>query len=238
MIATRLSRVPPFERGLTLGDFLVPIRLGERAAVWQRNVFMILVGTALITLGAYVSFNVPQFAIGNVYVPANPFVPFSLQTFGVLFVGATLGFRRGLASTLLYLLIGAIGLPVFALDAKTGLHASGLVTIATVRDGQLVLGATGGYLVGFVFAAGAVGRLAELGWDRNLRGSIAAMLIGSLFIYAIGLPWLAIAAHLDVATTLQFGIWPFIPGDLVKLLVAAGLLPVGWRLVSRRPHDL
>lgn len=238
MIATRLSRVPPFERGLTLGDFLVPIRLGERAAAWQRNVALIIVGAALITLGAYVSFNVPQFALGNFYAPANPYVPFSLQTFGVLFVGATLGFRRGLAATLLYLLIGAVGLPVFALDAATGRHASGLATIATIRDGGLVLGATGGYLVGFVLAAGAVGRLAELGWDRNLRGSIAAMLFGSVLIYAVGIPWLAMAAHLDVSTTLQFGLWPFLPGDLVKLLVAAGLLPVGWRLVSRRPHDL
>lgn len=216
---------------------MVPIRLGERAAVWQRNVLMILVGTGLITLGAYISFNVPQIAIGNVYLPANPYVPLSLQTFGVLFVGATLGFRRGLASTLLYLLLGCVGLPVFAVDAN-GVHASGLATIATVRQGSLVLGATGGYLIGFVVAAGVVGRLAELGWDRNLRGSIAAMLIGSAAIYAVGLPWLAIAAHLDVATTLTFGLWPFIPGDVVKLLVAAGLLPVGWRLVSRRPHDL
>jgi biotin transport system substrate-specific component len=64
------------------------------------------------------------------------------------------------------------------------------------------------------------------------------MLIGSVAIYMVGLPWLAIAAHLDVATTLRFGLWPFIPGDVVKLLVAAGMLPVGWRLVSRRPHDL
>ena len=56
MIATRLSRVPPFERGLTLGDFLVPIRLGERAAIWQRNLLMVLVGTALMVVGAYVSF--------------------------------------------------------------------------------------------------------------------------------------------------------------------------------------
>lgn len=237
MIATRLSRIPPFERGLTLGDFLVPIRLGERAAVWQRNVLMILVGTGLITLGAYVSFNVPQIALGSVYLPANPYVPFSLQTFGVLFVGATLGFRRGVASTLLYLLIGALGLPIFAVGSN-GVHASGLATIASVREGQLVLGATGGYLVGFVLAAGALGRLAELGWDRNLRGSIAAMLIGSALIYAVGLPWLSIAAHLDLASTLKFGLWPFIPGDLIKLLVAAGLLPVGWRLVSRRPHDL
>jgi biotin transport system substrate-specific component len=216
---------------------MVPIRLGERAAAWQRNVVLILIGAAIITAGAYVSFSVPQIALGSVYLPANPYVPFSLQTFGVLFVGATLGFRRGLFATLLYILIGCVGLPVFAVDAN-GVHASGAGTIATIRDGHLVLGATGGYLVGFVLAAGVVGRLAELGWDRNLRGSIAAMLIGSVAIYMVGLPWLAIAAHLDVATTLRFGLWPFIPGDVVKLLVAAGMLPVGWRLVSRRPHDL
>jgi len=236
VIATRLSRVPPFERGLTLGDFLVPIRLGERAAVWQRNVLMILVGTGLITLGAYVSFNVPQVALGSFYLPKDPYVPITLQTFGVLFTGATLGFRRGLASTLLYLVIGSIGLPVFALKSDGG--RSGLDTIAAFRDGHLVLGSTGGYLVGFVLAAAVVGRLAELGWDRHIRGSIAAMLFGSVVIYAVGIPWLAMAAHLDVSTTLQFGLWPFIPGDIVKLLVAAGLLPVGWRLVSRRPHDL
>ena len=236
MIATRLSRVPPFERGLTLGDFLVPIRLGERAAVWQRNVVMILVGTALITVGAYVSFQVPSVAIGGFYLPTDPYVPITLQTFGVLFTGATLGFRRGLASTLLYLLIGAIGLPVFALKSDGG--RSGMDTIATLKDGHLVLGSTGGYLLGFVLAAAIVGRLAELGWDRNIRGSIFAMLIGSAAIYVVGLPWLAMAVHLDISTTFQFGLWPFIPGDVVKLLVAAGLLPVGWSLVSRRPHDL
>ena len=246
MIATRLSRVPPFERGLTLGDFLVPIRLGERAAVWQRNLLMIAVGTALIVAGAYVSFNVPQVAIGNVYVPANPYVPFSLQTFSVLFAGATLGFRRGLACTILYLLLGVVGLPVFAVNAS-GIHASGLATIVAAKDGHIVLGATGGYLVGFVLAAGVVGRLAELGWDRHLRGSIAAMLIGSIAIYLVGLPWLAAAhpwpASLDptyggaFGATLQFGLWQFVPGDIVKLVVAAGLLPVGWRLVARRPND-
>jgi biotin transport system substrate-specific component len=237
VIATRLSRVPPFERGLTLGDFLVPIRLGERAGILQRNLLMILVGTALIVLGAYVSFNVPQVALGSIYLPTNPYVPFSLQTFSVLFVGATLGFRRGLASTLLYLLLGVIGLPVFAVNAQ-GVHASGVATIATVQSGHVVLGATGGYLVGFVVAAALVGRLAELGWDRSLRGSISALALGSAAIYVVGLPWLAIAASLDVEHTLQFGLWPFVPGDLVKLLVVAGLLPVGWRLVSRRPHDL
>ena len=237
MIATRLSRVPPFERGLTLGDFLVPIRLGERAAIWQRNLLMILVGTALIVLGAYISFPIPSVSLGNVYVPANPYVPFSLQTFSVLFVGATLGFRRGVASTGLYLLLGCIGLPVFAVNAD-GVHASGIGTIASIQDGQVVLGATGGYLIGFVVAAAVVGRLAELGWDRSLRGALAAMFVGSVVIYLIGLPWLAIAVPLNLENTLRFGLWPFIPGDIIKMVVAAGLLPVGWRLVSRRPHDL
>jgi biotin transport system substrate-specific component len=236
VVAARLTRVPPFERGLTLGDFLVPIRVGERAATWQRNALMVSVGTLLIVLGAWVSFSVPQFALGNVYVPANPYVPFSLQTFSVLFVGATLGFRRGVASTLLYLALGCIGLPVFAIDAN-GVHASGVDTIATIESGRLVLGATGGYLIGFVLASGVVGRLAELGWDRSFPGSVAMMLIGSAAIYLVGLPWLAIAVGLDVSKTLQFGLWPFVPGDIVKLLVAAATLPIGWRLVSRRPLD-
>jgi biotin transport system substrate-specific component len=237
VVAARLTRVPPFERGLTLGDFLVPIRVGERAATWQRNALMVSVGTLLIVLGAWISFNVPQIALGNVYVPANPYVPFSLQTFSVLFVGATLGFRRGVASTLLYLALGCIGLPVFAIDAHTGAHASGVQWIASIQSGRVVLGATGGYLVGFVLASGVVGRLAELGWDRSFLGSVAMMLIGSVAIYLVGLPWLAIAVGLDVPATLQFGLWPFIPGDVAKLLVAAVTLPIGWRVVSRRPND-
>jgi biotin transport system substrate-specific component len=236
VIAARLSRVPPLERGLTLGDFLVPIRLGERAAAWQRNLLMVVGGTLLIVLGAWISFDLPSIALGNVYVPANPYVPVTFQTFSVLFVGALLGARRGVASTGLYLALGAIGLPVFAL--KSDGTRSGLDTIVGVDNGHIVLGATGGYLIGFLLAAALVGRLAELGWDRRLRGSIAAMLIGSVAIYAVGLPWLAIAADLSVSDTLLYGLYPFIPGDVLKLLLAAGLLPVGWRLVARRDHDL
>ncbi len=237
MIATRLSRVPPFERGLTLGDFLVPIRLGERAAVWQRNLLMVLVGTALLILGAYVSFDLPSFSIGDVYVPANPYVPVSGQTLAALLVGATLGFRRGVSATSLYLLLGCIGLPVFALNSA-GTHESSVRMIATVTDGQIVLGATGGYLIGFVLAAGLLGRLAELGWDRRLRGSIAAMVLGLMVIFACGMVWLSVAASLSVADALLYGLWPFLPGEAVKLVIAAGLLPIGWRLVERRDHDL
>lgn len=237
MIATRLSRVPPFERGLTLGDFLVPIRLGERAAIWQRNLLMVLVGTGLMILGAYISFDMPSFAIGNIYVPANPYVPVSLQTLSALVVGATLGFRRGISATSLYLLLGCIGLPVFAINSH-GTHESSFRQIASVADGHIVLGTTGGYLIGFVLAAGLVGRLAELGWDRRLRGSIAAMVLGLVVIFGLGMIWLSIAASLDLAQTLQYGLWPFLPGEAVKLLIAAGLLPIGWRLVERRDHDL
>jgi biotin transport system substrate-specific component len=237
VIAARLSRVPPFERGLTLGDFLIPIRVGERAAAWQRNLLLIVAGTLLLTLGAYLSVQVPAIAIGELYVPANPYVPLTLQTFGVLFTGALLGARRAVASTGLYLLLGAIGIPVFAAGSD-GVHASGLDTIAVWDGGRIVLGFTGGYLIGFVVAAALVGRLAELGWDRHLRGSIAAMVAGSVVVYLVGVPWLAVAADLSLSDALRFGLYPFLPGDIVKLVVAAGLLPVGWRLVERRDHDL
>jgi len=237
VIATRLSRVPPFERGLTLGDFLVPIRVGERAAVWQRNLLMVLVGTGLMILGAYISFDMPSFAIGDIYVPANQYVPVSLQTLSALLVGATLGFRRGVSATSLYLLLGAIGLPVFAINSQ-GNHDSSVAQIATVTNGHIVLGATGGYLIGFVLAAGLVGRLAELGWDRRLRGSITAMVLGLVVVFGLGMVWLSTAASLTVSQTLQYGLWPFIPGEIIKLVIAAGLLPIGWRLVARRDHFL
>ena len=228
MTATRWARVPPFERGITLGDFLVPIRLGERAASWQRDVLMVVMGTLLIFLGARISF----------YLPGNPFVPVTLQTFGVLFGGALLGFRRGIFSVLLYLLLGAVGLPVFAYSSATNSYASGLDTIVSFSGGALVLGVTGGYLIGFLFASGVVGRLAELGWDRKIGGALSAMLIGNLVIYVIGVPWLMAATHQSFQWALQNGFYPFIPGDLVKLAIAAGLLPLGWWIVRRHsdPH--
>jgi biotin transport system substrate-specific component len=226
--STRWVRVPPVERGVTLGDFLVPIRLGERAASWQRHMLMIAVGTLLIILGARISF----------YLPGNPFVPVTLQTFGVLFGGALLGFRRSLLSVGLYLLLGFVGLPVFALDETTGLYRSGLSTVIGLESGQIVLGPSGGYLVGFLFAGGLVGRLAELGWDRKIGGSIAAMLLGNLVVYLIGIPWLMAAAGLNLEDGLRYGLWDFVPGDLIKVAVAAALLPVGWWLVKRRSSDL
>ncbi|MBA3850833.1 MAG: biotin transporter BioY [Chloroflexi bacterium] len=237
MVAARWDRSPPAEYGVTLGDFLVPIRVGERASAWQRHLALILAGTLLMVIGAYVSFLVPAFQLPGLEVPGSRYVPFSLQTFAVLFTGATLGFRRGAASTLLYLALGTVGLPVFAVDAS-GAHASGLDTFASLSAGRLILGATGGYLIGFLAAAALAGALAEHGWDRTLRGALAAMLAANAVVYLIGLPWLSLAADLSGSETLQAGLIPFLPGDLLKLAVAAGLLPVGWWAVRRRAHDL
>jgi biotin transport system substrate-specific component len=219
--AQRLARVPPVERGLTLGDFLVPIRLGERAAAWQRHLLMITAAVVLIAASAQVS----------IRLPVTP-VPITGQTFGVLFCSALLGFRRSLLTLLLYLLLGIIGLPVFA-----G-WASGAGQIASYAGGVLVLGATGGYLLGFVFAGALVGRLAELGWDRHLGGSLAAMLLGNVVVYLVGVPWLMAALGVDLSTALEQGVYPFVAGDLIKLALAAGLLPAGWWLVKRRSTDL
>ena len=221
---TRWTRVPPFERGITLGDFLVPIRVGERAATWQRDILMMGMGTLLIILGARISF----------YLPGNPIVPVTLQTFGVLFGGALLGFRRGIGSVLLYLLIGAIGLPVFAYSSQTGGYASGMDTIAHFGAPGLVLGPTGGYLIGFVVASAIVGMLAELGWDRKIGGAIGAMLIGNGVIYLIGVPWLMMSASHSLSWAVQYGLVPFIPGDIVKLAISAGILAAGWWVVRRR----
>lgn len=221
MVAQRLVRVPPFERGLTLGDFLVPIRLGERWAAWQRNLLMIAAGVLVITLSAQVA----------VYLPFTP-VPITGQTFGVLFTSALLGFRRSLATMSIYLLLGVIGVPVFA-----G-WTSGLDRFVSTVDGTLVLGARGGYLIGFLLAGCLVGRLAELGWDRHVGGSLAAMALGNVVIYACGIPWLMVALNIDLATALEKGLYPFLIGDIIKLALAGGLLPVGWWLVKRRSTDL
>ena len=221
MVAQRLVRVPPFERGLTLGDFLVPIRLGELVTARQRHALMVAAGVAIITLSAQVVIPLP-------FTP----VPITGQTFGILFTSALLGFRRSLVTVGIYLALGLIGLPVFA-----GWE-SGLEKIVSVVDGAIVLGATGGYLIGFLFAGGLVGRLAELGWDRHIGGSVGAMVIGNGVIYLFGVPWLMAALGVDFAKALELGFYPFLVGDVIKIALAAALLPAGWWLVKRRSTDL
>lgn len=220
MIATtRLTRVPALERGITIGDFLVPVMVSERIGSRFRHATLIVAGALLVALSANFS----------IRVLGSP-VPVSGQTFAVLLVGGALGYRRGLLAMLLYLAMGLL-LPVYAE------HRSGIAVLGTVAEGHLVLGATGGYLLGFVLAGGLVGRLAELGWDRHIGGALGAMILGNLAIYAIGLPWLMAATHNDVSWAIANGLTPFLIGDAIKLLLAAGLFPVAWWVVGRRPGD-
>lgn len=208
----RLDRLPAQERGITIADFLVPIRVSEGIGVRVRHLALVLAGTMLIVLAAQVKF----------YLPGNPFVPVTGQTFAVLLAGGALGFRRGIASTVLYLALGLIGLPVFA-DGKHGF--------------EIIRGVTGGYLIGFVVAAAVVGRLAELGWDRNVLGSIGAMVLGSTLIYAVGVPWLAVSTGQPLSWAIANGLTPFLTGDILKLALAAGAFPAAWWVVGRRPGE-
>jgi biotin transport system substrate-specific component len=206
-----LTRVPATEKGLTIGDFLVPIRVGERVSPRLRHVLLIVAGAVLIYLTAKVS----------IPIPGNP-VPFTLQNFGVLVVGGALGLRRGGSAAALYVLLGVVGLPFFA-EGKGGL--------------EVIWGATGGYLIGFVVAATVVGRLAELGWDRRIGGAIGATAIGTALIYAIGVPWLAIMTGKSLGEAIILGLMPFLVFDIVKLLAAAAVFPAAWWVVGRRPSD-
>jgi len=207
----RMDRLPAAERGITIADFLVPIRVGERMSARARHLALIVAGALLVYLSSRIS-------IPLGFTP----VPITGQTFGVLLVGGALGFRRGFASIGLYVLIGLVGVPFFA-EGKGGL--------------SIVLGATGGYLIGFILAGAIVGRLAELGWDRNLLGSIGAMVVGSAVIYAIGVPWLAVVAKMAPSDAIANGLTPFLLTDAIKLLAAALLFPAAWWVVGRRPGD-
>ena len=215
----RLDRSTAGQRGITIADFLVPIQVSERISARARHIALIVAGALFIALTANVA----------VPVPGSP-VPLTGQTFSVLLVGGALGMRRGILATSLYLVIGFF-LPVYAQQA------SGVSHIASVDGGTLVLGATGGYLLGFVIASGVVGRLAELGWDRNLVGAVGAMAIGNVIIYLFGLPWLMAATGMNVAETIKAGLTPFLITDLIKLAIAAGVFPLAWWVVGRRPGE-
>jgi biotin transport system substrate-specific component len=145
-------------------------------------------------------------------------VPITLQTFAVLLVGAALGSVLGVAALGLYLVLGLVGAPVYA-GGESGW--------------EWIEGATGGYLVGFVLAAGVAGLLAERQWDRRLATAVTALLTGSVLIYVFGLPWLAHVADLGWQETFEQGLYPFVVGDLAKLYLAGALLPAAWGLVKR-----
>lgn len=192
-----------------------PLRNTLASTIWPaegdlsaplRAVILAVVGTALLTLSA------------KLKVPFYP-VPMTMQSLVVLVIGATYGWRLGAATVALYLVEGALGLPVFADTPERGI---GL---------PYMLGPTGGYLVGFVLAAGVVGWLAERGWDRSVPLTFAAMAVGHAVLFAAGFAWLATLIGPDKAWTL--GVVPFALATLLKTALGAVLVPALWNLVRR-----
>jgi len=177
------------------------------------DIVLVVAGAALVTV------------LAQVVIPLWP-VPITGQTLAVLLVGSTLGWARGAISMVLYAVLGLVGVPVYS----DGSHGAGVL-----------FGATGGYIVGFIVSAALVGWLAERHWDRKILKAIVTFVAGSVVVFAIGLPWLAVVLHTDLPTTLQYGLYPFILGGIIKAAIAAGLLPLAWwgddRIAKKRAED-
>lgn len=176
-----------------------------------------LVVSAILVIGGSLFIAVlAQISIKLTFTP----VPITLQTFGVLLIGTAYGWRLAGLTIALYLAQIAVGLP-FAAEGKAGLE---VLTTTT---------ASGGYLWGFLLAGLLCGWLANRGWDRSIRSSISVMLLGTVVIYAAGVSWLAAALDLPLLEAFEFGLYPFVIGDLLKLMLAAGLLPAAWKLIGK-----
>ena len=154
----------------------------------------------------------------SVPLPFTP-VPFTLQPMVVLLGGAALGARLGMSAQILYLALGLAGLPVFAASP-----------ILPQGFGRL-LGPTGGYLMSYPLAALVTGYLAQRGLDRRYVTSVLAMAAGLAIVFACGVLWLAFGAHAGLAAAVSTGLIPFIPADIVKLLLAATVLPAAWKFL-------
>jgi len=185
----------------TVADLLRPC---EKRLAGFYDIALIISGSLLIGLCAQV----------KVLLPFGP-VPVTGQTFAVLMIGALLGARRGCLAVLAYIIEGAWGMPVFAFGGGFA----------------VLLGPTGGYLIGFIPAAYVVGLLAEKGWDRRIGTTVLAMVLGNVVIYAFGLLWLCCLMGIG-RTVLAAGLYPFIIGDSLKIILAAILLPSGWKLLG------
>ncbi len=168
-----------------------------------------LVASYAVLIGIFSQLSIP--------LPFTP-VPLTGQTFAVLLGAAALGHRRAIAGTLLYLVAGLAGLPWFA---------------GGVGGLKVALSPSFGYLIGFIAAALVVGALAEGRMDRTPLRTLATMVLGNIAIYAFGITGLMLAIHVSLASAITLGVLPFLLGDLVKMLIAGGLLPGAWFAVRR-----
>ncbi|KAA5604740.1 biotin transporter BioY [Roseospira marina] len=179
----------------------------RRAAQAARALVLALGGCLLIAVSA------------QIQVPMWP-VPMTMQTFAVLLVGAMYGWRLGGATLALYLIAGALGLPVLASVPPPG------------EAWAYMTGPSGGYLAGFLVSALLVGGLAERGWDRTVLGTLASMTLGTALI--LGLGWAYLAHMIGPAAAFEQGVAPFVFGGLLKIALAAAVLPLAWTVVRRR----
>jgi biotin transporter BioY len=175
----------------------------EKISAILYDAVVVICGSLILCLSAQV----------KVYLPISP-VPITGQTFAVLMLAALLGSRRGVLAVIAYLAEGILGLPVFA----------GGIGLA------VLIGPTGGYLIGFIAVAYVVGKLAEMGWDRRVSTTVAAMLAGEIVLYMFGVCWLAVMTN--IRTAMVIGLYPFIVGDILKVALAAAVLPAGWKLLN------
>lgn len=184
---------------------LIPAVVRPSSAVTE--IALVAGGVALLAASAQVVIPLP-------FTP----VPVTGQTFAALLVGGAFGASRGLASMMVYLLIGALGAPVFA-QGEGGL---GVFSMPTA-----------GYLVGMLLAATLVGAVAERGWDRKVVPALGAMVLGSAVIYSVGVGWLALSLNVGLGKAVALGLTPFLIGDALKIALAAGLLPAAWKVLDK-----
>ncbi len=183
-----------------------------------------LMGAALAPLdstrsaGLVIVFSLLTAACAQFAIHIGP-IPITGQTFAVLLTGALLGSRLGAAAIIAYLIEGAVGLPFFA--GGTG----GLMRF---------MGPTGGYLVAFPAAAFITGAFAEQGWDKKYPTALAAMAIGSTVVFLGGWAWYSIVTNTPPIMAFKLAVLPFLPGDVIKVSVAAAVLPTGWALLKRK----
>ncbi|HEY9080789.1 biotin transporter BioY [Magnetovibrio sp.] len=188
------------------------VQSNTMSSAFMRKAVLAIAGTLFLALAS------------KIQVPLWP-VPMTFGTFAVLMLGMAYGWRLAGATLLLYMAEGAVGLPVFAGTPEKG------IGLAYMMSG------TGGYLLGYVIAAMAVGWLAERGWDRTVLGTALAMLIGNALIYVPGVLWLGVLLGWD-KPILEWGFTPFILGDVLKLALAMFLLPMAWHALGKRNRDL
>ena len=191
-------------------------------ATFAKNETLLEVALAPLDLvrqvGLVIGFSLLTALAAQVVIPIGP-VPITGQTFAVLLTGALLGPRLGAMAMIAYLIEGASGLPFFAGGQFGLVH---------------LMGPTGGYLVAFPAAAYITGAFAEHGWDRRFFSAAAAMAIGSIVIIVCGCVWFSLLTHTSIVNAVRVTVAPFILGDVVKILLAAAVLPSGWKLLRKQ----